>query len=52
VEEELQRMPQWDRPTLCSQGKTYAANPASALRNQHPFGGPFKVTEWAKGGCQ
>jgi hypothetical protein len=44
----------WDRQTLCAQGKTYVNNPALALRHQHPYGGPFKVTllEWAKTGCQ
>jgi hypothetical protein len=44
----------WTQGTLCKQGQTYVANPATALRNQHPYGGPFKVAlmEWARTDCQ
>ncbi len=44
----------WDRQTLCKQGQTYVGDPAMALRNRHPYGGPFKVAlmEWARTGCQ
>jgi hypothetical protein len=45
---------QWNRQSLCEQGKTYVKTPALALRQPHPYGGPFKVVllEWAKTGCQ
>jgi hypothetical protein len=44
----------WNKETLCDQGASYVKNPASAFRNQHPYGGPMKLTllEWAKQGCQ
>ena len=44
----------WDRQTLCKQGEVFLANPRNALRQPHPFGGPFKVAlmRWAKNGCQ
>jgi hypothetical protein len=44
----------WDRQTLCQQGASYAANPQNMLRQQHPFGGAFKVAlmRWSKSGCQ
>ena len=44
----------WDRQTLCQQGATYVASPQNVLRQQHPFGGPFKVAlmRWSKSGCQ
>ena len=44
----------WDRRTLCEQAATYVKNPGTALRSQHPYGGPEKVAmmEWAKAGCQ
>lgn len=44
----------WDRQTLCQQGASYVANPQNVLRQQHPFGGPFKVAlmRWSKNGCQ
>jgi hypothetical protein len=44
----------WNKETLCDQGATYVKNPAGAFRNQHPYGGPMKLTllEWAKQGCQ
>jgi hypothetical protein len=43
----------WDRQALCQQGANYLANPGNVLRQQHPFGGPFKVAlmRWSKGGC-
>jgi branched-chain amino acid transport system substrate-binding protein len=43
----------WDRQTLCQQGANYLANPGNVLRQQHPFGGPFKVAlmRWSKGSC-
>jgi uncharacterized caspase-like protein len=45
---------QWNRQSLCEQGKTYVKTPALTLRHSHPYGGPFKVVllEWAKTGCQ
>ncbi len=44
----------WNRQTLCEQATLYVKNPASALRIQHPYGGPAKIamTNWAKNGCQ
>jgi hypothetical protein len=44
----------WTKETLCEQGARYVKEPALAFRNQHPYGGPMKVTllEWAKQGCQ
>lgn len=44
----------WTKETLCNQGAQYVKEPALAFRNQHPYGGPMKVTllEWAKQGCQ
>jgi hypothetical protein len=44
----------WSKETLCEQGARYVKEPALAFRNQHPYGGPMKVTllEWAKQGCQ
>jgi hypothetical protein len=43
----------WDRDRLCAQGKSYADDPASVFRIQHPYGGPFKkaLGAWAAGGC-
>jgi hypothetical protein len=59
LDEQLWKKPcstchRWDRPQLCEQGKSYAKNPRSALRQPHPFGGTYKVAlmQWAKGGCQ
>jgi hypothetical protein len=45
---------QWTKETLCEQGARYVKDPTLAFRNQHPYGGPMKVTllEWAKQGCQ
>jgi hypothetical protein len=44
----------WERQSLCKQGEIFLANPRNALRQPHPFGGPFKVAlmRWAKNGCQ
>jgi hypothetical protein len=44
----------WTKETLCEQGARYVKDPTLAFRNQHPYGGPMKVTllEWAKQGCQ
>lgn len=44
----------WTKETLCEQGARYVKEPALAFRNQHPYGGPMKVTllEWTKQGCQ
>lgn len=44
---------QWDRDRLCVQGKSYADDPVSAFRIQHPYGSPFKkaLGAWAAGGC-
>jgi hypothetical protein len=44
----------WDRAALCAQGGIYRANPKDALRQQHPYGAPFKVAlmRWSKNGCQ
>ncbi len=45
---------QWNKDRLCDQGKSYAANPASIIRIQHPYGGPYKkaLATWAGSGCQ
>ncbi|MBO0905462.1 hypothetical protein [Jiella sonneratiae] len=45
---------QWNKDRLCDQGKSYAANPGSIIRIQHPYGGPFKkaLSTWAASGCQ
>lgn len=46
---------QWNRESLCDQGKTYAGqNIRLVLRHPHPYGGPFKlaITRWAAKGCQ
>jgi hypothetical protein len=45
---------QWERQSICKQGETYLNNPRIALRQPHPFGGPFKVAlmRWSKNGCQ
>jgi hypothetical protein len=44
----------WTKEALCEQGARYVKEPALAFHNQHPYGGPMKVTllEWAKQGCQ
>jgi hypothetical protein len=44
----------WNQARLCDQGKGYAKNVRSILRQPHPFGGAFKlaVMRWAKAGCQ
>ena len=44
----------WERQSLCKQGEVFLANPRNALRQPHPYGGPFKVAlmRWAKNGCQ
>ncbi|NDW06969.1 hypothetical protein [Jiella pacifica] len=45
---------QWNKDRLCDQGKSYMADPASIIRIQHPYGGPYKkaLATWAGSGCQ
>lgn len=45
---------QWNKDRLCDQGKSYQADPASIIRIQHPYGGPYKkaLATWAASGCQ
>lgn len=45
---------QWNKDRLCDQGKSYMADPASIIRIQHPYGGPYKkaLSTWAASGCQ
>ena len=45
---------QWNKDRLCDQGKSYVADPASIIRIQHPYGGPYKkaLATWANSGCQ
>lgn len=45
---------QWNKDRLCDQGKSYVADPASIIRIQHPYGGPYKkaLATWADSGCQ
>lgn len=45
---------QWNKDRLCDQGKSYMADPASIIRIQHPYGGPYKkaLATWAGSGCE